>query len=983
MTKVFSLPPGADFPAELVAGLRERLAGQPPEAMARVRLFVNTQRMRRRIVEIFSASGAGFLPRIRLVSELGDEVAIPGLPAPVPPLRRRLELTRLVAGLLQARPDLAPQSALYDLADSLAELMDEIQGEGIQPGRIAALDVSGHSAHWARTQAFLGIVAPFFGPAAAPDAEARRRMVVERLAEAWAADPPADPVIVAGSTGSRGTTALFMRAVADLPQGMLVLPGFDPMPAAVWRALDNALTAEDHPQYRFHHLLDLLDIPPASVRPWRDVAPPDADRNRLISLSLRPAPVTDQWLAEGQGLPDLVGATRGLTLIEAPSPRAEALAVALILRKAAGDGVRAALITPDRVLTRQVTAALDRWGILPDDSAGVPLQQTPPGRFLRQVARLIGERLTPETLLALLKHPLTGTGGDRGNHLRFTRDLELHLRRHGPAYPDGASLMDWASGRRDEAAVGWAAALAGTLDRIAEGGAAPLADHVARHRALAEGLARGAGSSGTGTLWAMEAGERALALIDGLAAEAAQGGTFTLAAYRDLFDALIAGQEVRQTLESDPRVMIWGTLEARVSGADLVVLAGLNDGVWPGLANPDPWLNRQMRKEAGLLLPERRIGLAAHDYQQAVAAPQVVISRAARDAEAETVPSRWLNRLTNLMEGLPGRSGPQALAGMRDRGRHWLDLAAALDRPGAAMQDDPLMRPALRPAPSPPLVVRPERLPLTRISTLIRDPYAIYAREVLRLKPLDPLRAAPDARGRGEVLHLVLERFVKERPAAPETRAGARMRLLDIAREGLEKDVPWPAARLLWLSRLDRAADHFLNFDAAEGGRTLVLEQRGEVALAPLSFRLFGIPDRIDELPDGRLHLIDYKTGTPPSEKQQAAYDKQLLLAAAMAERGGFGALGPREVARITYLGLGAGDKKVATEITPQITGAVWEGLVRLIRRYMTRAQGYPARRAVFEDRFAGDFDHLARHGEWQMSDRAVVQLVGAADDPA
>lgn len=982
MAEVYALPPGVDFPAELVAGLRERMKGQPPEAMARVRLFVNTQRMRRRIVELMSASGAGFLPRIRLVSELGDEVAIPGLPAPIPPLRRRLELTRLVGGLLQAQPDLAPRAAVYDLADSLATLMDEMQGEGVPPGRISALDVSGHSAHWARTQAFLGIVAPFFGPDAPPDAEGRRRMVVERLAEAWAASPPDGPVIVAGSTGSRGTTALFMQAVMRLPQGALVLPGFDPgMPDHVWRAMDNALTAEDHPQYRFRHLLNLLDLAPGQVRPWREVAPPDPDRNRLISLSLRPAPVTDQWLDEGQSLPDLVQATAGLTLVEAPSPRAEALAIALILRRAAEEGRRAALVTPDRVLTRQVAAALDRWGIIPDDSAGEPLQQTAPGRFLRQVVRLMGERLTPELLLGVLKHPLAGTGGDRGDHLRFTRDLELDLRRNGPAFPDGTALIKWASKpKRDPAALGWATALAGVLDQLAKDGTAPLADQIARHRRMAEALARGTGTDGAGSLWERDSGQAAAALFDQLMAEAEHGGDFTLAAYRDLFDALIGGQEVRRVAEPDPRVMIWGTLEARVSGADLVVLAGLNDGVWPGAANPDPWLNRQMRKEAGLLLPERQIGLSAHDYQQAIAAPQAVITRATRDAEAETVPSRWLNRLMNLMEGLPDRNGPHAIAAMRARGNEWLHLAAAVERPPQALRDDPRMQPAPRPAPRPPLDARPDRLPLTRISTLIRDPYAIYARYVLNLKPLDPLRHEPDARGRGEVIHLVLEEFVKQRPETGETTDAARARLMDTAFRVLEDKVPWPAARLLWLARLDRAADYFLYFDATEGGETLALENQGEIAVDPLPFKLFGIPDRIDEMPDGRLHLIDYKTGSPPTPEQQQQFDKQLLLAAALVERGGFPTLGPREVAKISYLGLGGQGKLVQTPLTPDEIDKVWEGLKRLIGRYMQRKQGYVARRAVFESRYPGDYDHLARHGEWQMSDRAVSMDVGPED---
>ena len=307
--RLFALPCGADFPAHLVLGLQERLAGQPPQAMARVQLYVNTARMRRRVTDLLTASGAALLPRIHLITDLAKDAALP--PA-VPPLRRRLELAKVVAGLLQAQPDLAPRAALYDLSDSLAKLMDEMQGEGVLPEAISRLDVSNHSAHWSRTQRFLEIIAPYFADTTAPDAEARQRLAVLRLAAKWQAKPPADPVIVAGSTGSRGTTALLMQLVAGLPQGALVLPGFDTdLPAPVWDALAEPMTSEDHPQYRFRHLLDLMQLSPTDVRPWRDAPPPDAARNRLVSLALRPAPVTDQWLLEGPLLPDLLPATQG------------------------------------------------------------------------------------------------------------------------------------------------------------------------------------------------------------------------------------------------------------------------------------------------------------------------------------------------------------------------------------------------------------------------------------------------------------------------------------------------------------------------------------------------------------------------------------------------------------------------------------------------------------------------------------------------
>lgn len=965
--RLFALPPGADFPAALAEGLIARAAGRPPEALAQVELYLNSARMLRRVQEELSRAGARLLPRLRLVT---DPAEPPGsaLPPPVPALRRRLELAQLVARLLDLAPDLAPRAAVFDLADSLAQLIDEMQGEGVGPGALRRLDVSEHSRHWERSLRFLTIAAEAFGPGTPPDAEGRRRAVIAALATRWQADPPAHPVIVAGSTGSRGTTAMLMQAVAGLPQGALVLPGFDAdLPAAVWATLGDAETGEDHPQYRYRRLFDALGLGPTAPRPWLDRPAPAPARNRLISLALRPAPVTDQWLTDGPALGDLGPATAALTLIEAPTPRAEAGAIALCLREALEAGCRAALVTPDRELARRVTAALDRWGLRPDDSAGRPLGQSAPGRLLRHCAALPGRRLTAETLLTLLKHPLAATGADRGPHLRLTRELELDLRRHGPVFPDGPALLAWAA--RGDDRGDWAAWLAALLDGAEDGAERPLAGHVARLRRLAEGLAAGPGTADPGALWAEAAGESARAAMDELAAEAEAGGRLGPGEFAALLSAHLDRFMVRETVESDPRLAILGPREARELGAGRVVLAGLNDGSWPGLPAPDPWLNRQMRLQAGLLLPERQIGLSAHDFQIAAGAPEVILSRALRDAEAETVPSRWLNRLTNLLGGLKAQGGEAALAAMRARGAHWVALARALEAPQAPVPAAP------RPAPRPPVEARPKELPVTGIRTLIRDPYAIYARHILRLRPLDPLRPEPDARERGSVLHAILERFVAEARGLP--RAEARARLLSIAAEVLEAETPWPAARRLWHARLARVADWFLATEAARGGVPVLTERAGAIALDGLDFTLTARPDRIDRLEDGRLHILDYKTGTPPTEAQQRVFDKQLLLEAAMAERGAFPTLGPAPVARITYVGLGTSPKQVTTPITPEITTAVWDELHRLIAAYRRRATGYAARRALFESRIEGDYDHLARWGEWDMTSPARPVDVG------
>jgi double-strand break repair protein AddB len=954
---LFALPPGVDFPVELVAGLMQRLSGQPPDALARVTLILNTSRMRTRVAECLTTSGARLLPRLLLVEEVASALSPQPLPAMIPPLRLRLQLSVLLDRLLRTGSTPFPRAALYDLAESLAALLDEMQGEGVSPARIAALDVGNHSAHWARTQEFLGIVTQL--AAEGMDTAARQREAILALGRSWEKAPPAHPVIVAGSTGSRGTTALLMQAVARLPGCAVVLPGFDfDLPCRVWQGMDDPLTAEDHPQFRFRRLMDLLECAPTAIRPWTAASPPAPDRNRLVSLSLRPAPVTDQWLSDGKDLPDLAAATSGMTLLEAPSERMEALAVALILREAAETGTRAALVTPDRNLARRVTATLDRWGIRPDDSAGRPLALSPPGRLLREVAALAGLRLTIDALLVILKHPLVFTGDGaalgRGAHLILTREFELHARRHGPAFPTADNLATWAKGSRQPCASEWAAILGEALCGPVETNPQPLPVAVARHLQVVERLARGFAPEGTGELWLKEAGRSAKEAMDSLQAEAVAGTDVLPLDYANLLRTVLAG-EVRETEAAHPLIAIQGTQEARIQGARLVVLGGLNDGVWPASSTPDPWLNRAMRKAAGLLLPERKIGLSAHDYQQTVAAPRVVLSRSLRGAEAEAVPSRWLNRLVNLMAGLPDWQGPEALAAMKGRGNGWLAMAAAFDAPSG------LARPESRPSPRPPLEVRPKKLSVTEIKTLIRDPYAIYARHILRLGPLDPLRPRADPRLRGIVLHEILERFV----------AGESAGLADLLRitdDVLACRVAWPLARAVWRSRIGKAAEAFIAFSNSTGGKPVLMERKGAVTLTGLDFTLTGKPDRIDRLEDGRLLLIDYKTGNPPSEAEQKHFDKQLLLTAAMAENGAFPDLGPAEVARIAFVGVKADMKIVQTDLEPGQVAAVWDEFARLIAAYARPSQGYTARRALKTERETSDYDHLSRFGEWDMT---------------
>ncbi len=970
--RVFAMEPGVDFPRALVDGLRARLDGQPPDAMARVELIVNTARMRRRIETVFVEGPAGFLPRIRLVTDLPALDPRHPVPPPADPLRRRIELTTLVDQLLANAPDLAPRASLFDLADSLAALFDEMQGEGVSADAIRGLDVSDTSGHWDRAKTFLSIVQDYLDRAETePDAAAQQRQAAERLAHSWQGDPPDHPVILAGSTGSRGTTHLLMGAVSRLPQGAVILPGFDfHMPRAVWNALErdgSGLSAEDHPQFRFYRLMQDLGLNSDDISRWSDHTAPHPATNRLISLALRPAPVTDAWLQDGPKLgPELEAATGHLTLVEAPSARAEALAIALRLRQAAEDGQTAALITPDRMLTRQVTAALDRWGILPDDSAGTPLQLTAPGRFLRHVASLFLQDLTSELLLTVLKHPLCHSGADRGPHLLLTRELELWLRKKGVPYPDKAALWAWAKALKRPEAETWIEWVIDCFCGQRQGGVQPLGTLLGMHVALSERLAHGPEGTGSGTLWDERAGIETRAAVDRLLATADAGGDLSAADYADLFGAVLSRGELRDRDAPHPRILIWGTLEARVQGADLMILGGLNEGSWPEAPAPDPWLNRKLRDRAGLLLPERRIGLSAQDFQQAIGATEVWLTRSKRSDDAETVPSRWINRLINLLSGLPDEGGPEMLDAMRARGAEWLGFASVLDA------SPPVCR-APRPSPQPPETARPKRLSVTEIKTLIRDPYAIYARRVLRLLPLDPLMRAPDALMRGIVVHDVLEAFIRSGDLRPET-------LLRMARDRLDAKVPWHLARETWAAGLRRVADRFVaeEHERQSRARPTAFERKGHLILPEFDFCLTAKADRIDLSDTGEILLYDYKTGSPPTKKEQKAFDKQLLLEAMIAEHGQFENVDPAPVAEAVFIGLGSGGKLVPAPLDEVPTAQVLAEFTKLIGAYRDRDRGYTARRAMQKDRFGSDYDHLARFGEWDTTDDPVGTEVGS-----
>ncbi|HYM01845.1 MAG TPA: double-strand break repair protein AddB, partial [Stellaceae bacterium] len=705
----------------------------------------------------------------------------------------------------------------------------------------------------------------------------------------------------------------------------------------------------------------------ADIRPW-PVRPPagrSGARQRLVSEALRPAPESDRWR-------DIAGVDAsmldGLMRLDCASPQDEATVIALLLRQCLEHpGETAALVTPDRSLARRVAAELRRWDIEIDDSAGAPLNKTPPGVFLRLMLDVATENLAPLPLLAALKHPLAAGGAASGTFRALVRRLELAVLRGPRPAPGFAGLR--AMTRRGDAVLaslidGLEAAFAPLISALATRNSS-ITTLVAAHVAAAEALAASGEESGAARLWREDAGEAAAEFLDQLLQAAAGLSPLDGADYPALFEALLAGPVVRPRFGRHPRLAIWGLLEARLQRADLMILGGLNDGTWPPQVESDPWLSRPMRRDFGLPPPERRIGIAAHDFAQALGARRVALTRATRVEGAPTVPSRWLLRIDTVLRA----AGLEGKLGLRIEPLAWQENLDKTDR----------TKPLTPPEPRPPVAARPRRLSVTQVETWMRDPYAIYAREILRLRALDPIDADPGAADRGQFIHAALDAFLR---AFPDRLPGdAEAQLLRLGREAFGTALERPGVRAFWWPRFERIARWFVAHDAQR--RAELAETRSEVKgrlelNGPAGgFLLTAQADRIDRRRDGGAVLIDYKTGAVPLAADiSLGYSPQLPLEAAIAESGGFAGIAPAAIATLEYWRLTGGDPpgvvippgKDEADLRKLIDEAL-QGLNALIVRFDDRETPYRAVPRPDKAPRYSDYAHLARVKEWSVAE--------------
>lgn len=1067
--RVFTIPSGVPFlaalaDAMLTGRLIPGLAHDPadPLALATTTIYVPTRRAARVLrseIADWIGKGSAILPVIRPLGETDDDsgffdetdpVAL-DLNPPVAPVHATLRLADLVLAWkralpkaiidhLQGSPLVAPANpadAIW-LGRSLYDLIQSVESEEADFAGLDGLVDDSLQQWWQLTSEFLRIARDYWPATLAEHGQSspgrHHNALLDAETRRIAAGGHAGPVIVAGSTGTRPSTARLIAAVSRLPQGAVVLPGLDQhMRSDHWQLIEQAaqplsgadgwkadqltpITIRSHPQYGLLHLLSFLGLNASAVSTIPELATPDQvlqTRARLVSLALLPPFATSAWSESGV-LPDetdVALAFVGVDLIEAANQREEAAALAAAMRQALEPTPelaepKVALVAPDRNLARRVVIELSRYGIEANDSGGLPLTKTEAGNLARLVVHVAFAPGDPVALAALIKHPLARFGLDTESARHLGSLVERLALRGGAGAADiddlPGLLADRAGKRQDRHAPQWLARITDAefesaefhVRRIAEA-LSPLTSLLLHGLQTTSGMslspefpvARLASATASAmeriavdeteslaSLWSSEAGEALSTILletrDSQTALVLNGHEWISA-----LEALLSGHMVKPASGGHSRAFIWGALEARLQHVDTLILASLNEGTWPAPGAEDAFLSRTMKAAIGLEPPERRVGQAAHDFQMAMGSPHVVLSRSERVGKSPTVPSRWLQRLLAV-------AGPAVARDMRRRGDAILDHVRSRDQViGVAS--------AKRPEPRPPAALQPGSYSFSEVGKLRRDPYSIYARRILKLDPVDAFVADPGPRERGTLFHAILEGFIRDATPGELT----SQRLMQIA-DGLfeQQDLP-DHVSAVWRHRIDQASKALEHWEAGREPGTVrrLVECRGRIAVSP-DVSVSGIADRIDVLSDGTAALIDYKTGTTPSRKvARTLIDPQLALEAYTLMNGGFAGVDAMQVSELLYVRLTGKEKfvdriddapeartrgepllpnELAMKAAQELTGLV-AALKSGQRGFMSRVIPESARS------YGGDFDHLARVAEWQT----VVDSEGDADE--
>lgn len=833
-----------------------------------------------------------------------------------------------------------------NLAMELGNLIDTACNQGLSFDKLEELVPEKYASHWQETLKLLKIITEFWphilNERNAIDICEQNKQLLITQALLWQQENTKRHIVAAGITASFPAIVKLLQVIRNLPNGEIYFSGIDRFAdEEYWQSVDDS-----HPLFELKELLELLEINRAEIR---DILPPaNREREHFISEIMRPAAVSDKW----QNLPDInvEAASKNISLISCNSQRDESLAIALKMRQILNTPEKTvALITYDRNLARRVKTELSRFEINVDDSAGLPLNLSPVGIFLRLITEAAEEMESEIKLITLLKHPFTLLNLSAAEFRKNAYLYERLLRSRNKPSLDKTVLTFIQNVRT---------ALQDLHVLLTE----PKVDFhnlVQTHIKVAEVFATSDVMDGKNILWRGDAGKCAAKFLTKMLVSAKTLGDISGRDYVSLFNELMSHESVRSSYGTHPRISILGPIEARLHHFDYVILGEINEGIWPKPAQADMWMSRPMKQDFGFSLPEKNIGILGADLCGFLASDNVILTRAERIDGVPMKKSRWLLRLETVLKALGS------------------DIETLIDNDFfilANQADKPSVYQSIKaPAPCPPVSARPRKLSASGVDLLIADPYSVFAKYILRLYPLNDLDIPMDQRDYGTLIHTIIEEFNNLYPdVLPENALEILQKIgnkhFDLVKIDEDK-------KNFWLPKFTKTAEWIIEQEKnyRMNVQTVHNEVCGEIKynFPRGEFSFTAIADRIDEMKDGTLNIFDYKTGAFPSKRQvDSGHAIQLPLEGLIAQKGGFNGIKAKTVSNLIYWQLGA--KKL--EMSPNnekdnLIDKSEDYLLRLVSAFDFETTPYHSRPIPKYIPKNKDYEHLARIKEWSVQD--------------
>lgn len=985
---LYYTPPGYSS-IQLVADYIADATKHDPLSMAKAIIFLPNRRSSRALqaalLEKTHGSNAILLPRIQPIHDLHVDSPIPGLlPSflsryPWKPVLSKIHRQFLLARLIQQGGFTATGSQnvrhSLRLARSLGEFLEETIDFGTNLGELENIVDGDYAEHWQKTLLFLNIIRQawpqILAEEGAVNPEELHQQALASLCQLWRTNPPANMVMAVGITHTSPLILELLSVIAHLPKGMILFPAVD---LSANEGLQQEIRQDStHPQYQILKIMDYLKQPTSLLQPWPSTAfiPFAENRHQLLHLAMRPSALIGDWYHETNHIP--ATALEGIELVECPGLQEESQVIALILRDALEKPhQRIALITPDRRLALQVAIKLKRWNVNIDDSAGQFLHQTVIGKYLRLTGEMFNPNQKTASFLAALKHPLSHARRNRQKFLTLIRQIEIKILRQ--SFPANlAILLDIctknAAFRRFLPFLTLLHRQSLEFSTLFEQPLVSFKKLLKAHCAFAEWLASTPEQPGASLLWKNEEGEMAAQLI----ACILEGDQYDLRIapeqYSHILTDFLKDKIIYPKFGFNPRLFLWGVLEAQLQQADVVVLGGLNEEKWPPTIPANPWLNNRLRHQLGLPPAEQIIGISAFDFIQNCYARKVYLTRSIKMDGTPTRPSRFIQRIQAFAKAKFGRDIPRG---------DWVDWQQQLIEAAPPVKIS-------RPHPCPALGQRPLKIAATDMEILLRNPYEFYVKRILRLKPLSGLRTDPQARARGILIHDIMYKFNHLYPY--QLPKAAEQHFYEIAQNSfapyLQNPQIWafwwlhfqPVLAWMWQTEYENRPTIKQVFCENEG--SLIMQ------IGNQSITLHARADRIDWLQNDQLRIIDYKTGRIASKAQITEGDScQLPIELLIAEAGAFQSIPAKKVQQLILYQLGSQFKNDPTLLLDPDILNMRENILAKLQETLNFYYTVPTSTYEFnvnqpDSTLLLPYQHLARVDSWNIGSSEAQEADG------